>query len=124
MRESDHFYSELVQVARRNRGSLAAAIEEASLAFSQLVSSIVGADIADELFGWWQERYAGGAAPQWEKLGHIAAFTLGDYDETTMDLDKDDWVAIRDILSGAADELDLDVLSRLMADLVSHGALD
>lgn len=124
MRESDHFYSELVLAARRNRGSPAAAIEEASLAFSHLVSSIVGTDIADELFGWWQQRYAGGESPQWEKLGHMAAFTLGDYDVATMDLDKDDWEAIRDILSDAADELDLDVLSRLMADLVSHGALD
>jgi hypothetical protein len=124
MKPSDHFYSELDASARRNRGLFTAAVESAALSFSRLVSPTVGGDVADELFGWWRERYGLSDQPRWEKLGHIASFVLGDYDDTTMDLDRDDWEAIRDVLSDAADELDLDVLGKLMADLVSHGALD
>jgi hypothetical protein len=124
MRASEHFYSELDAAARRNRGSPTAAVEGASLAFSRLVAPIAGEDVANELFNWWLERYGTGEAPHWEKLAHISAFVLGDYDAATMDLDATDWEAIRDVLSGAADELDLDVLSRLMMDLVSRGALD
>ena len=124
MRASDHFYTELEISARRNRGSPATAFEDASLAFSRLVAPIVATDVAEALFNWWLERYGGGDTPCWEKLAHIGAFILGDYDAVTMDLDHDDWEAIRDILSEAAEELDLDVLSRLMAELVSRGALD
>jgi hypothetical protein len=124
MRPSDHFYSELDAAARRNRDSLEVALESAVLSFSRLIAPTVGGDVAEALFDWWRERYGSMDKPQWEKLGHIAAFVLGDYDDRSMDLDRDDWEAIRDVLSDAADELDLSVLSRLMADLVSHGALD
>jgi hypothetical protein len=123
MRASDHFYTELDLAARRNRGSTVSAAEEASYAFRRLVGPTVGEDTAEELFNWWLERH-GGETPRWDKLGHIGAFILGDYDAATMDLDQEDWEAIRDILSAAADELDLDVLSRLMSDLVSRGVLD
>ncbi|NJL26124.1 MAG: hypothetical protein HC902_13805 [Calothrix sp. SM1_5_4] len=124
MRASDHFYSELDAAARRNVVHRALQSRVLALAFSRLVAPVVGDDVALELFNWWQERYGAGEGPIWEKLAHIASFVLGDYDGATMDLDEADWEAIRDILSDAAEVLDLDVLSRLMVELVSRGALD
>jgi hypothetical protein len=124
VRASDHFYSELESSARRNRGAPSAAIEYASKSFERLIAPTVGAAVAKELFRWWLERHGASDAPRWEKLAHVASFVLGDYDDAAMDLDREDWEAIRDVLSEAADELDLAVLSELMGALVSHGVLD
>jgi hypothetical protein len=119
MRASDHFYSELDAIARRGETDL----HHPERAFLKLAVPVVGEVAAGELFHWWAERHASAGSVGWAKLGHIASFVLGDYDDSTMDLDSEDWAAIRDIVSAEAEELDLDDLTRLMADLVSRGAL-
>jgi len=124
MRTSDHFYSELNALERRNRGAAESKIaEDAARSFSALVAPLVGADLADEAFSYWLERYGRADPPLYSKLGHIAAFFLDDYDDQTMDLGKEDWKALKDIVANAAEDLDIDVLSQLMTDLVSRGAL-
>ena len=125
MREADHFYSELSGIARRgaNHSSTDDWKEAPKRAFSRLVDPIVGPVPAEELFRHWLGRHGSGDEPRFEKLGHIASFILGDYDDAAMDLDADDWSAIRDIVSAEAEEMDLDELTRLMTDLVSRGAL-
>jgi len=119
MRDSDHFYSELETLARRG-GTDPAGAERA---FLRLAVPVVGETAAEEIFRYWLERHGASSPIAWVKLGHFAAFVLGDYDDATMDLDADDWSAVRDIVSAEAEELDMDDLTRLMADLVSHGAL-
>jgi len=119
MRASEHFYSELDGISRRNETKL----DYAERAFAKLTAPVVGETASEELFRWWAERHAAAAPFRWEKLGHLASFVLGDYDDSTMDLDSDDWAAVRDIVSAEAEEMNLDDLTRLMAELVSRGAL-
>lgn len=120
MRPSDHFYSELESTARH--GDVQPKSAEHS--FTRLTAPVVGDVAAGELFRFWEERHAAAKPIQWEKLGHLAAFILGDYDDASMDLDKKDWEAVRDIMSAEAESMNLDDLTRIMADLVSRGALD
>jgi hypothetical protein len=127
MREADHFYSVLEGIRKRSRpgsGLRDAGEDEAKRAFERLVIPVTGDTVASELFRWWSEKYGAEDEPRWERLGHIAAFVLGDFDDGTMELDADDWDAIRDAVAGEADDLDLDTLTRLMTDLVSRGVLD
>ncbi|GAB1481918.1 hypothetical protein MASR2M78_07330 [Treponema sp.] len=126
MHAVDHFYSELVALEKRNRGLPDAdgkMAMDTSRSFNALVAPIVGADASNDAFLDWLDRYGKLNPVQYSKLGHIAAFFLGDYDDETMDLVPDDWKALREIVSDAAEQLDLDTLSRLMSDLLSHGAL-
>lgn len=119
MRASDHFYSELDGLARRNETDL----DFAERSFVRLTAPVVGEVASGELFRWWAERHAAALPYAWTKLGHLAAFVLGDYDDSSMDLDSADWSAIRDIVSAEAEVMNLDELTRLMAELVSRGAL-
>lgn len=120
MRASEHFYTELEGIARKAN----AEPSSAEHAFYRLTAPIVGEAAAEELFRFWEERHAAAGAIDWPKLGHLASFILGDYDDATMDLNKDDWAAVRDIMSAEAEEMNLEDLTRIMADLVSRGALD
>lgn len=120
MRASDHFYSELDALARRAAGDPLSA----ERGFSRLAAPVVGEVASGELFRWWRERHASGPSVGWDKLGHLAAFVLGEYDDASMDLDAEDWASVRDIVSAEAEEMNLADLTRLMADLVSRGALD
>jgi len=127
MREADHFYSVLEGIKKRSRvgnGMRDSGGDEAKRAFDRLVQPVVGEVVAADLFGWWSEKYGAGETPAYDRLGHIASFVLGDFDDAVMELDADDWSAIRDALAGEAEDLDLDILARLMTELVSRGALD
>ncbi len=119
MRASDHFYSELDGISRRGETDTA----YAERSFLKLTIPVLGETASEEIFRWWAERYGAEQPFLWEKLGHFAAFVLGEYDDQTMDLDSEDWAAARDIISAEAEELAMDELTRLMSDLVSHGAL-
>jgi hypothetical protein len=57
------------------------------------------------------------------KLGYIVAFFLGQYDDDSMDLEKEDWQNIRSILEEASDEINIDTLTIHMGNLLEHGAL-
>jgi hypothetical protein len=61
------------------------------------------------------------------KLGYIAAFFLGQYDDDSMNaasrLEKEDWRNIRSILEEAAGDIDLNTLTLLMGKLLEQGAL-
>jgi hypothetical protein len=57
------------------------------------------------------------------KLGYTAAFFLGEYDKTTMPLDIDDWREIRETIEDASEAIDINILTRLMDNLLSLGLL-
>jgi hypothetical protein len=120
MRPVDHFLSKL------DRVSPAAWDEGTRLRFerdfSALVAPVLGAAVAADLYN----RVLDSAAPDaaLRKLGFMAAFFLGDYDEKTMPLDKDDWDEIRGTLEDVSGEIDLATLTALMGDLLSRGVLN
>jgi hypothetical protein len=89
--------------------------------FGALVAPVLGAAAAADLY----HRVMDGAPADTalRKLGAMAAFFLGDYDEETMPLEKEDWEEIRGTLEDVSEELDLKILTALMGDLLSRGAL-
>ncbi|MDR1249597.1 MAG: hypothetical protein LBK63_09870 [Treponema sp.] len=90
--------------------------------FGDLVAPVLGAAAAADLC----HRTLARAVPDTalRKLGFMAAFFLGDYDEETMLLEKDDWDEIRGTLEDVSGEIDLITLTALMGELLSRGALD
>jgi hypothetical protein len=126
MLASDHLLSELASLARRREASpaaAAAAVESAELSFKRAVVPVVGTTVAEELFAWWRDEAAAGPSG-FERLGYIAAFLLGEYEQASMPLPADAWSQVREALSAEAESLDLDVLTKLMGELVSRGVLD
>ena len=54
----------------------------------------------------------------------MAAFFLGEYDSPSMPLDQADWQEIRGTLEDVSGEMDLNILTALMGELLSRGVLD
>jgi hypothetical protein len=120
MRPVDHFLSKL------DRVSSAPWDDQTRLRFERdfgnLVAPVLGAAVAADLYN----RTLNSAAPDvaLRKLGFMAAFFLGEYDEETMPLEKDDWDEIRGTLEDVSGEIDLATLTALMGELLSRGVLD
>jgi hypothetical protein len=120
MRPADHFLSKVDrispaaldgQIRRRFEGD-----------FVALIAPVLGAAVAADLYNRVMDRSAPGAALR--KLGAMAAFFLGDYDEETMPLEQEDWEEIRGTVEDVSEELDLKTLTALMGELLSRGVLD
>jgi hypothetical protein len=94
--------------------------------FSRLVSPIIGQSAAGDL----SRLYITGEAEKKDrsqsllKLGYITAFFLGEYDDTSMPLDKEDWEEIRNTLEDVSGEIELNTLTELMGELVARGLLN
>jgi hypothetical protein len=88
--------------------------------FGRLLAPILGQDAAMDLFHRTGERYGAEAGL---KLAYTAAFFLGEFDKQTMDLNAGDWDDIRETLKDASGEMDINVLSGLMGELLSLGEL-
>jgi hypothetical protein len=120
MRPADHFLS------KADRVSSAALDRQARLRFEQdfcaLVSPVLGAMAGADLYNRTLNRVPGKAALQ--KLGAMAAFFLGDYDEKTMPLEREDWEEIRGTLEDVSEEIDIKTLTGLMGELLSRGVLN
>jgi hypothetical protein len=120
MRPADHFLS------KADRVSAAALDRQTRLRFerdfSALVAPVLGAMAAADLYNRTLNRAPGNTALR--KLGGMAAFFLGDYDEETMPLEKEDWEEIQGTLEDVSEEIDIRTLTSLMGELLSRGALD
>jgi hypothetical protein len=90
--------------------------------FSALVAPVLGAAVAADLYNRTLDRAAADIALR--KLGAMAAFFLGDYDEKTIPLEQDDWEEIRGTLEDVSEEIDIKTLTTLMGELLSRGVLD
>jgi hypothetical protein len=120
MRPVDHFLSKLDRIS-------AVALDSRTLGsvekdFSALLAPILGATVASDMFNRVLDR----AAPEiaLRKLGSMAAFFLGEYDEGAMPLEKEDWEEIQGTLEDVSGEIDLKTLTALMGELLSRGVLE
>jgi hypothetical protein len=98
--------------------------------FAALVAPLIGERTAGELFNRALERAGcpGGAEKpggghSLQSLGAIAAFFTGEFDDETMSLEDEDWEDIRETLEEISGEIDMNVLTALMGELLSRGKL-
>ncbi|GHV89369.1 hypothetical protein AGMMS50267_17290 [Spirochaetia bacterium] len=94
---------------------------QAAREFSRLLAPIIGAEAAETLYSRTVTALAGQTPGTLAKLGYIAAFFLGVYEENTMTLDEQDWQEIRDTIEDASETMNLDTLTGLMDALLSTG---
>jgi hypothetical protein len=117
MRPVEHFLSQL----SANKGT------EGQIAqgFTDLTAPVIGRAAAEDLCGLCLERFKerpGTGGPPCIRLGYVAAFILGEFDDS-MELEAEEWDAIRDTLEDAAGEMDLKTLTALMGELLERGKL-
>jgi hypothetical protein len=126
MRPIDHFFSQLAQLEKSlPPAELALERETADRLireFSRLLAGVIGASASEDLCFRTLERIRGKKPALLQKLGNIAAFFLGEYDES-MDLDEDDWLEIQETLEDASEEIDINTLTTLMGELLAVGKL-
>jgi hypothetical protein len=91
--------------------------------FVSLVGPVIGPEAAGDIFSRRLRRgQPGGGRGSLVNLGAIAAFFLGEYDDT-MSLDDEDWDDIRETLEEAAGEMDMNTLTALMDGLLKRGLI-
>jgi hypothetical protein len=120
MRPVAHFFSKLDRISSAAMESRTRSRFERD--FRDLVGPALGPVVAGDLYN----RVMDSAAPDvaLRKLGAMAAFFLGDYDEATMPLEKEDWDEIRETIEDVSGEIDIKTLTALMGELLSRGVLD
>ncbi|WP_041396263.1 hypothetical protein [Gracilinema caldarium] len=125
MRPVEHFLSELNK-RFQNHELLEEGLETDRLfiSFSSLVTPVLGLQGSEELFKYWKDTYAHQMVPDYLKLGFLAAFIVHEFDETTMDLAREDYEELRETLASVAEDVHIDTLTQLMSELVSRGYLD
>jgi hypothetical protein len=84
--------------------------------FIQLTGPILGESLAKELF----HQIVPGTDEQYQG---IAAFFRGEYDDTSMHLENNDWIIIRETVEHVSGDMDIDMLTALMGELLSRGVL-
>jgi hypothetical protein len=132
MRPIDHFFSRIISLEGSLRGPVLPPEDRSRLCqdFSRLTAPVLGAAAAEDLCYRTLDRIAREIPPHLQKLGAMAAFFLGEYDEETMSaefesrLDREDWREIRETLEDISGEIDVNTLTTLMGELVSRGVLD
>ncbi|MDR1585825.1 MAG: hypothetical protein LBS57_00065 [Treponema sp.] len=127
MRPIDHFFSRLGRLEASpdfDKKQLARVFPD----FIALVAPVTGGRAAGELFNRALERMEcpggtgkPGGAPL--KLGAIAAFFTGEFDDETMILEAEDWEDIRETLEEISGEIDINVLTAIMGELLSRGKI-
>ncbi|MFP3090753.1 hypothetical protein LQZ21_10565 [Treponema sp. TIM-1] len=126
MRPVDHFFSQLAQIERSQPSSELALDRETAdhliREFSRLLTGVIGGPAAEDLCFRILERIQGKKPELLQKVGNIAAFFLGEFDDT-LDLDEDDWTEIQETLEDASEEIDIDTLTALMGELLAVGKL-
>ncbi|GHU84234.1 hypothetical protein FACS189473_0940 [Spirochaetia bacterium] len=128
MQPIDHYFSIVT-----NAGSSLSAIAPQAPAlqpnsppareFSRFLAPIIGADAAETLYTSTVTALAGQKPDMLAKLGYMAAFFMGVYDDNTMPLNEQDWQEIRDTIEDASEAMNLDTLTGLMDALLSRGLL-
>jgi hypothetical protein len=92
--------------------------------FISLATPVIGASSAEDLCVSVMGRLRTEHSPRYRKIGFIAAFLLGDFDDDSMELDDSDWENVRETLEDASTGMRLETLTSLMGELLSRGKLD
>ncbi|MDR1447238.1 MAG: hypothetical protein LBI90_10130 [Treponema sp.] len=124
MRPADHFLSLLSRYSTEQGGPSLKSSEFDYLKreFSSLLSPALGRRRTEEFFERTRERIErDGLSPS--RLGAAAAFFLQEFDDQSMELKEEDWEDIRETLNEASEEIDLEILTKLMAALLERGKL-
>jgi hypothetical protein len=124
MQAIDHFFSALQRFGSSLRpgNKLDEKMGRLRGDFVSLVGPVVGADAAGDLFSRALERCSSPEGVSLARIGFLAAFFLGGYDDS-MALTDEDWADIKETLDESAEEMDLNTLTVLMDELLKRGAL-
>jgi hypothetical protein len=132
MRPIDHFFPRIdaLEISLSSPEIDPRVEQRLSGEFCRLTAPVIGASAASNLCYRILERIRRTAVPTpgsrpavLEKLGSIAAFFLGEYNDFTMPLDKTDWEDIQETLKDVSEEIDINTLTKLMGELLSRGFL-
>jgi hypothetical protein len=91
--------------------------------FCGLTVPVIGKAAAEDLCRRTLDRLRKQAPGSLLILGYMAAFFLGEYEETSMPLEAEDWREIQETVEDASEVIDIDILTRLMDSLLSRGLL-
>jgi hypothetical protein len=127
---ADHFLSKLTALARSpgtGPGSFSGDGAELSgwigREFCGLTAPLIGKAAAEDLCRRTLERLRGQNPESLLKLGYMAAFFLGEYEESSMPLEAEDWREVKETVEDASEVIDIDILTGLMDSLLSRGLL-
>jgi hypothetical protein len=131
MKPIDHLFSQIDSVVRSFRGAVLVFSDREGQqtkdrlinAFSSLTAPIVGKTAAGDLCLYCLEKIEGQSLENLQKLGFIAAFLIGEFDDDTMNLEYDDWNEIKETLNDVSGEINLDTLTELLGDLLDRNIL-
>ncbi len=132
MKPIDHFFSQIDSLVRsfRSEALTFQGDDERQLkdrlaaSFLSLTAPIIGKTAAGDLCLYCFDKLEGKKPEALEKLGFIAAFLTGEYDDNTMRLDAEDWDEIKETLNDASGEMNMDMLTELLGELLNRGVLD
>jgi hypothetical protein len=126
MRPIDHFYSAVQRlgVSVRPGDKPDETTVRLQDEFVSLVGPVIGPDAAGALFRRSLERCVrpDGGHSSLVSIGAVAAFFLGEYDDS-MSLADEDWDDIKETLEESAEEMDMNTLTGLMDELLKKGLI-
>ncbi len=131
MRPIDHLFSQIDSVIRSFRGNVLDFSDKEGQqskdrlmnVFSGLTAPIIGKTAASDMCFYCFDRLEGRHPEGLQKLGFIAAFLIGEYDDKTMELDAGDWSEIKETLEDISGEINMDTLTELLGELLNRGVL-
>ena len=124
MNPAGHFIARLDRLAASlPEGGGIQPLDQAEREFAALLAPVIGLPSAEYLAAYIREHIQQDAAASLRKIGYMAAFFLGEYDDASMPLEAEDWQEIKKTIEGASEEIDITVLTSLMDGLLSRGLL-
>jgi hypothetical protein len=101
------------------------ALDQAEREFATLITPIIGVSPAKNFAARIRRRLEKNTANSpLRKMGYIAAFFRGEYDDTSRPLEAEDWQEIRETIEDASEEIDIAALTSLMDGLLSRRLLE
>jgi hypothetical protein len=88
-----------------------------------LIAPAIGIGPAEDFSSRLLDRIKTNTTGSLRKIGYMAAFFLGEYDDASMPLEAEDWQEIKEIIEDASEEIDIAALTILMNGLLSRGLL-
>jgi hypothetical protein len=127
----DHFLSRLNSLENSLKAGVGGAGRSAeqfsadwlSSEFFRLTVPVIGTTAAEDIYYRTLERICRLPPEGVMKLGYMAAFFLGEYDESSMSLEEEDWREIQQTVEDASEVININTLTGLMNSLLSRGLL-
>jgi hypothetical protein len=99
--------------------------DQAEREFAALIAPVIGVSPTEGLATHIRRRLENNTANSpLRKMGYIAAFFLGEYDDASMPLEAEDWQEIRETIEDTSEEIDIATLTSLMDGLLSRRLLE